>query len=169
MSLGVDFASNRAVWYLPVRWPPVNLAKMQANSLPFRALPELEIGSGWSCSVWSELRAALAGIRPPRWSLAILGCASFLTPVTYWAFDKSSGQLTLKSCSGLLQLRDGPNFPLSDVISVVLAISSDNEGGRSYNVRLVLRAGRQLDVSDHKLDADRIAEFLGVEKSIRNS
>jgi hypothetical protein len=98
-----------------------------------------------------------------------LGVASFLTPVSYWSFEKSTGRLRSKSCNGLGRCRDGASYPLGNIIAVDLERTKDGDGGTEYKVRLMLRTGRPIVVSTHKSDATRISEFLGVDLLIRDS
>jgi hypothetical protein len=107
-----------------------------------------------------------------HWKIAdvlwLLGVASFLTPATCWVFDKSTNQLTRKRRNGLFAFGDKESHPLNEIVSVDLKMRMDNEGGRNYAVRLLLHHGQEIVVSDRKRDADRIAEFLGIEKKTRD-
>jgi hypothetical protein len=113
---------------------------------------------------------ALACTKFAHWIVAIvlllIGMASLSTRVNYWEIDKTQGRLWLKSRNGLSAARQYMGYPAREIVAVDLEMRIDSEGGANYTVRVVFRQGQRIVVSDHRRDADRIAAFLGVEKSV---
>jgi hypothetical protein len=120
----------------------------------------LFLGIALTCGHFGFLKTALI--------LMGLGILSLLTPVQFWIFDKSLGQLRRKLRNGLFIFRDINGYSLREINAVILEVIPDNEGGNRYFVRLVLNESETIIVSDQKRDADRIAAFLNIEKTTKN-
>jgi hypothetical protein len=100
--------------------------------------------------------------------LLLIGLTSLLTRVIYWEIDKSQGQVLMKSRSGLSAARQYMGYPAREIVCVDLETRYDSDGGANYSVRVIFQNGQRIVVSDHRRDADRIAAFLGVKKSVTN-
>jgi hypothetical protein len=98
--------------------------------------------------------------------LTLAGLLSLVSTVMYWEIDEGKTRLCLKSGRGLPGSRQHMSYPAHEITGVELEIRTDSEGGREYSVFVIFEQGQRITVSRHWRDADRIARFLGVEKSM---
>jgi hypothetical protein len=104
------------------------------------------------------------------WRLSLIPVAlslmSLLTRVNYWVFDRAEARLTYAMRNPLFPARQVTGYSLRDLAAVTLEtkVLDDSTGDI---VRVVFGGGQDIIVSRHARDADRIAAFLGIEKTIR--
>jgi hypothetical protein len=114
---------------------------------------------------------ALACAAYGHWKLALIpmavGLLSLLTRVNYWVFDRAEGRLTFAMRNPLFPAREMMGYSLRELVAVMLETRTNNEGGKEHAVRVVFAKGQSLVVSHQPRDADRIAAFLGIEKTIK--
>jgi hypothetical protein len=113
---------------------------------------------------------ALACASFGHWKISLIpmaiGLLSLFTRVNYWVFDRAEGRLTLAMRNPLFPPREMMGYSLRDLAAVTLETRTNDEGGKDSAVRVVFGKGQSLIVSRHPRDADRIAAFLGIEKTV---
>jgi hypothetical protein len=106
-----------------------------------------------------------------HWKIALIpmavGLLSLLTRVNYWVFDRKEDRLTFAIRNPLFPPRDMMGYSLRDLIGVTLETRTNDEGGKDFAVRVVFAKRQSLVVSRQPRDADRIAAFLGIEKTVK--
>jgi hypothetical protein len=95
-----------------------------------------------------------------------IGLLSLLTRVNYWVFNRAERRLTFAMRNPLFSPCEMMGYSLRDLAAVTLETRTNDEGGKNVAVRIMFKKGQSLMVSRHARDADRIAAFLGIEKTI---
>jgi hypothetical protein len=98
--------------------------------------------------------------------LFMLGTLSLLTSITYWEFDKGTHRLCFKSGSALTNSRQHMVYPANEIVGVDLETSTDSDGEQRHLVRVIFQQGQRIVVSRAFRDANRIAAFLGVQRTV---